>query len=149
MASGIYAFTLSNFLEETGICFEIAQGKLCSQKHKDPCSPPSCLITTPHTPNGKCSQRRTILRVYCQYLDPGCPTFFGLYPTNLWDITQKRKDIQGPGTTERVCRADFGTTSRDAPGNLRSLREGIPHRILSPQVSYSLNYFNGVIQPII
>ena len=31
------------------------------------------------------------------YLDPGCPTFFGVYPTNLWDITQKRKDIQGPG----------------------------------------------------
>ena len=27
----------------------------------------------------------------------GRPTFFGVYPTNSWDITRKRKDIQGPG----------------------------------------------------
>ena len=24
------------------------------------------------------------------YLDPGCPTFLGVYPTNLWDITPKK-----------------------------------------------------------
>ena len=31
------------------------------------------------------------------YLDPGCPTCLGVYPTSLWDKAPKRKDIQGPG----------------------------------------------------
>ena len=31
------------------------------------------------------------------YLDPGCPTFLVVYPTSLWDITPKRKDIHSPG----------------------------------------------------
>ena len=29
------------------------------------------------------------------YLDPGCPTFFGVYPTNLWDITPKKEGHPG------------------------------------------------------
>ena len=29
------------------------------------------------------------------YLDPGCPTFLGVYPTNLWDITPKKEGHPG------------------------------------------------------
>ena len=37
------------------------------------------------------------LELRVPYLDPGCPTFLGVYPTHLWDIPPKRVDIQGPG----------------------------------------------------
>ena len=43
------------------------------------------------------SMKGSLLNYEISYLDRGCPTFFWCIPTNLWDITQKRKDIQGPG----------------------------------------------------
>ena len=42
--------------------------------------------------------RDDFLRVTTMYLDPGCPTFLGVYILQMYGtLPPKRKDIQGPG----------------------------------------------------